>query len=143
VAIPLVVAGPGVAPGSSEGAVSIRDLYTTILEAAGIPDTEATGAGRRDLRRRSGERRIVRIERRDFLTAMPDSVRTHRAAATDGAHLVIVAEDGSPTTEPDAATGELLEAARSQLGEVGAPDSAPRPLEAEVREALRELGYAE
>jgi arylsulfatase A-like enzyme len=142
VLIPLVVAGPGVAPGSSAGAVSLRDLYTTILETAGVADVEAAGADRRDLRRPSDERRLVRIERRTFRTLVPDSVRTHGAAAADGARLVIVAEDGSPTTEPDEATGDLLEAARSQLGERDSAP-APRPLEAEIREALRDLGYAE
>jgi arylsulfatase A-like enzyme len=53
--VPLVVRGPGVEPGLREGLVELRDLYGTLLAAAGIddspefdlrgdPDREAVGA---------------------------------------------------------------------------------------------------
>ncbi len=143
VAIPLVLAGPGVVPGRSPGAASIRDLYTTLLAAAGVPDAEAAAAGRRDLRAPSDAPRVVRIERRRFASEVPESVRRHAAAASDGVRLAIVAEDGSasegggdPQAEP------LFDAARGSLEPLGT-GAEPLALDPETRQALRELGYAE
>jgi arylsulfatase A-like enzyme len=140
VSVPLLLAGPGVEPGRSPGTASIRDLYTTLLAAAGIDDGEAAAAGRRDLRRPSATRRVVGIERRRFGGRVRDAVRSHGAAAADGARLVIVAEDGNATAAPDAAAAGLLEAARERLGRHA---ERLEPLDAETREALRDLGYAE
>ncbi len=78
---------------------------------------------------------------------MKDSVRTHGAAASDGGGLVIVAEDGSRTAGPAENEDELLAAARSRLrgspGPPGEPLDAETPLDPKIRQALRELGYAE
>jgi len=137
VAIPLVVTGPGVVPGRSPGTVSIRDLYTTLLEAAGLRDPDAAREGRRDLRQASDDDRVVRIERRTFDSQVPDSVRRHAAAAADGEHLVVVGEDGAPTTA--AGPDGLLELARDGL----VPQEPARDLSPETRKALEELGYAE
>jgi arylsulfatase A-like enzyme len=142
VEIPLVVVGPGVAPGRSRGAASLRDVYTTILEVSGVGDPKAGSEGRRDLRLRDDARRVVRIERRGFRSAVPDSVKTHAAAAADGTRLVIVAEDGSSADEADPVAAALLEAARSGLDPLAAT-AAPAAISGETREALRELGYAE
>ena len=140
VAVPLVLAGPGVQSGRSASAVSIRDLYTTLLAEAGIRDAEARAAGRRDLRRPSATRRVVGIERRRFGVAVRPEVKTQGAAAADGARLVIVAEDGASTAAPDGTPAGLVEAARERLGRRA---ERVEPLDAETREALRDLGYAE
>ena len=70
---------------------------------------------------------------------MRPSVHTHAAAATDGALLLIVAANGKPSTRASAPA--LLAAARRGLHPQAARPT--RPVEPEVREALRELGYAE
>jgi arylsulfatase A-like enzyme len=139
VEIPLIVVGPGVAPGRSSGTASLRDLYTTLLETAGAGDPEARTEGRRDLRLRDAARRVVRIERRSFRTSVPDSVKTHAAAAADGERLVIVGEDGSPTGPVESAVDDLLAAARPGL----APRAPAAELPSETRETLRALGYVE
>ncbi len=140
VSVPLVLVGPGVEPGRSPGAASIRDLYTTLLAVAGIRDAEARAAGRRDLRRPSAARRVVGIERRRFGGGVRDAVRSHGAAASDGEGLVIVAEDGSATAAPDAAPAGMLEAARRRLDRTAAP---AEPIDPATRQALHDLGYAE
>ncbi len=151
VTIPLVLAGPGVEPGRSPGTVSIRDLYATLLAAAGVEDPEAAGGDRRDLRRARSAPRRVGIERRHFGLRVRDSVRTHGAAASDGGGLVIVAEDGSRTAGPAETGDDLLAAARARLGGgglAGEPLDAKTldpeiPLDPNIRQALQELGYAE
>ena len=120
--IALIVVGPGIAPGRSRAAASLRDVYTTILEASGVGDPDAGSEGRRDLRRRDDARRVVRIERRAFRAAVPDSVNAHAAAAADGTRLVIIAEDGSSPDAADPVAADLLEAAR-----VGARRARRRP----------------
>jgi hypothetical protein len=140
VAVALVLAGPEVEAGRSAGTASIRDLYTTLLAAAGIVDTTAESEGRRDLRSPSGARRLVGIERRRLGIRPREAVTAHAAAATDGDRLVIVAEDGAPTLAPADTATALLEAARSRLAGGAAPVEPP---DAATREALRQLGYAE
>jgi hypothetical protein len=135
VSIPLVVAGPGVTPGRSTGGVSIRGLAGTIRAAAGQP----TGADLRDLRQPSEERRVVTIQRRRFAGDVRPLMRRHAAAASDGQELVIVAEDGAPTQLPIGASPDLLDAARS----IPLPKGDLAPLDPEMQDALKSLGYAE
>jgi len=135
-AVPLVVAGPGVEPGRSEGAVSLRDVHPTVLAATGLAPLPA---GARDLRVPDARRRVVTSTRREFASEMPAAVRTHAAAATDGRSRVVVGEDGSPTVRAGGAA-DLLSAARRALGP--AAPSAPA-LDPATRDALRELGYLE
>jgi arylsulfatase A-like enzyme len=142
VEIPLLVAGPGIAPGRSGGAASLRDVYTTILGVSGAGDPDARSEDRRDLRLRDDARRVVRIERRAFAAAVPDSVKAHAAAAADGTRLVIIAEDGSSPDAADPLAADLLEAARSGLDPRPAA-ATPAAISSEIREALRDLGYAE
>jgi arylsulfatase A-like enzyme len=142
VSIPMILSGAGVRPGRSDGAASIRDLYTVILETAGIPDERAEMEGRRDLRRPDASRRVVRIERRRFVTAVRDEVKRHAAAGADGSALVVVSETGEHSAGP--ATAELLEAARTSLPDSGGSAPAVREsIDPETRRALEELGYVE
>lgn len=147
--IPLVLAGPGVAPGRSRGAVSISDLYATLLAAAGVAQTESGEAERRDLRLASEAPRIVVAERRadDVRDAAPDdrtaaALRVQSVAATDGRALTVIAEDGSVSVgsaEPEA----LAAAARAALAEFPARRAGGAPeVDATTRDALRSLGYA-
>jgi arylsulfatase A-like enzyme len=146
VCVPLVVAGPGVVPGRSSGAVSLRDVYTTLLRAAGLLDpgpVDQEDQERRDLRTTSAGRRIVAVERRRVGPRAPASVRAHGAAAFDGAGGVIVGEESIPPFE-DAGPGEieLFQAAlhryQATARRVGTPAVDPA-----LAEALRSLGYAE
>lgn len=138
VAIPLIVVGPGTRPGRSRGAVSIRDLYTTLLAAGGIQDPQPDG--RRDLREASSERRIVAVERRSFGAQPPPLVRSHAAAASDGDSLVIVDEAGEVTQGDDAGDLAAVARLRAQQTSTAIPS---KPLDAPTRDALRALGYAE
>lgn len=136
VAIPLVLAGPGVETGRSPAAVSIRDLHGTVLAHAGLD----RGGPVRDVRRRSENRRIVSVERRQFL-APRALVRAQLAAATDGESLAVVGDDGTLNAGSDAAD-DVIAAARAVAAR--SPDAVPtRELDPDVRRALRELGYAE
>ncbi len=148
--IPLVIAGPGVSAGRSAGVASIRDLYTTLLEAAGVGDSEAASAGRRDLRRPVEQDRLARIERRRLLkTELFDTgeaawqrIRSHAVAVSNGRRTLIIGEDGLPSAQDEnpvlaAAAREHLAAMREQP-----IDSSLAPIDPSVREALRSLGYA-
>jgi arylsulfatase A-like enzyme len=137
IALALVLTGPGVVPGRSSGAVSIRDLYTTILAAAALEDTGASSRDRRDLRLPRADLRVVAVERRRMLSDPREAARSHASAATDGTRLLIVAEDGSPTS--GAADADLLATARAHL----APAATAAPIDPKTREALTELGYGE
>jgi arylsulfatase A-like enzyme len=147
--IPLVLAGTGVAPGRSAGAVSISDLYGTLLAAAGVAESRPTEAERRDLRLASQALRIVVAERRadDGRDAAPDpraaaALRAHSVAAMDGRALAVIAEDGT-LSQGDARTESLAEAARAALGEFP-PRRAGASVDVDpvTRDALRSLGYA-
>lgn len=141
VCVPLVLQGPGVKAGRSLAAASLRDLYTTLLAGAGVPDELATDEDRLDLRTAAPPGRIVAVERRRVGPDARPLVRSHAAAAFDGTAGVIVSEDGLPTASasPD---NQLLASARKQVaaspGRAGAPD-----VDADLREALQALGYAE
>lgn len=143
VEIALLAVGPGVPVGRSVGAVSIRDLYTTLLAAAGLEDASADVEGRRDLRAASDARRIVRIERRvlDEAFRLPDSVYQNAGAATDGTHLVVVGSDGLSAAEGVTPVPDILAEARLALDDREA--RALAPLEPETEKALRDLGYLE
>ena len=143
VCVPLVVAGPGVAPGRSPGAVSLRDVYKTLLAAAGLLDPGSDGEERRDLRTTRAGRRIVAVERRRVGPRARASVRAHGAAAFDGAEGVIVGEESIPPSEgADPGEIELFQAAlrryQATARRVGTPAVDPA-----LAEALRSLGYAE
>ncbi len=53
--VPLIIRGPGVEPGTREGLVELRDLYPTILDAAGV---ETDPAPERDLRGDPGREQV-------------------------------------------------------------------------------------
>jgi arylsulfatase A-like enzyme len=139
--IPLVVAGQGVAHGRSPSAASIRDLYTTVLEAVNLGDPEAEVEARRDLRHPHRERRIVGIERRGFADGSTELEVDHAGAASDGETLLIVDEEGRSQTpgEPD-----LVAAARQRAEQATQAASQTLPeLSRKTRSALRQLGYIE
>jgi arylsulfatase A-like enzyme len=142
--IPLVLAGPGVAPGRSGGAVSISDPYGTLLAAAGV----GVDAPLRDLRLASADERVVLTERRagDAAEAAAEprtaaALRAHSVAATDGRGFAVIAADGSST---DVAPEALLEAGRAALAELPQQGAVAAPeVDAATREALRSLGYTD
>jgi arylsulfatase A-like enzyme len=137
VCIPLVLAGPGVTPGRSPAAVSLRDLYPTLLRAAGIEAAPAEGP---DLRVPVVQGRTVAVERKRVRPGDPPLVRAHAAAAFDDARGVVLAEDGQIVTpDPAAAPEALVSAARLHLAPDGA---APAPVDPALVETLRSLGYA-
>jgi len=143
VCVPLVVAGPGVTPGRSSGAVSLRDVYPTLLGAAGLLQAESGDEEQRDLRTASAGRRIVAVERRRVSPAVRAAVRAHAAAAFDGSGGVIVGERSIPPSEgADPAEIELFQAALRRYQAVAR--SAGRPaVDPALADALRNLGYAE
>ena len=139
--VPLVVAGPDVSPGRSSGAASIRDLYTTLLEAAGLGDTDAAARDRRDLRHADAAQRVVGIERRSFAMKPSTQGIDHAGAASDGRHFVIVDSEGEAV---EGSNGNVAQSARVRAQQ--ATEAARRTLPEfsdQTREALRQLGYAE
>jgi arylsulfatase A-like enzyme len=150
--IPLVIAGPGVIPGRSSAVASIRDLYTTLLEAAAVGDPEAESEGRRDLCRPTGESRFVAVERRllgraeaqRMNAARSEVLRLHALAVTDGSSTVTLGVTGQ-VSSPAPSPPELLEAARRKWSEIVAAShtAASHRIDASTREALRALGYAD
>lgn len=142
VRIPLVIAGPGIAPGRSSAAVSLRDLYTTVLEAAGLGDPSAQTEGRRDLRVPSSTLRIIEIERRSFTLAQPASVEAHYGGASDGVRMVIAGADGRLTAVGKGASKALKRAAARRAKESArAARRAPPDFSPEMIRDLKELGY--
>jgi len=151
--IPLILAGPGVETGRSATAVSIRDLYTTILEAAEIGDGTASSEARLDLRTIPEGRRIVSAERRTYsdptqMLAMWGPkvwghVRRNAVAAMDGEHLVVLGDEALPAAAAEGLPKDLLTAARRhRAGYLENPATRqPREVDAESERMLRELGY--
>ncbi len=141
VEIPLIVVGPGVEPGDSSTTASIRDVYSTVLAAAGV---SVDGIEELlDLRRKSDQPRVVRFERRQFGSSVPDSVHTHASGASDGSSFAIVGENGDPAAESEVTSGALVESARLGVPDVAVPPATPSEIDAETRKALSELGYLE
>jgi arylsulfatase A-like enzyme len=152
--VPLVLAGSGVVADRVAVPVTVRDVYTTLLAAAGLADPGAQAAGRLDLRGPLPERRIVAAARREFTARDrlkreigPEAyarLRTHSVAASDGEHLVILGEDGevaegadAPAALREAATAALVAQREARGGRVR------EELDAETRDRLRALGYLE
>jgi hypothetical protein len=147
VCVPLVLAGPGIAPGRSSGAVSLRDLYPTLLAAAGLLDPESLAPegeqGWRDLRTASPSGRIVAVERRRIGLRARPVVRSHAAAAFDGTKGVIVGEESAPPSDAsDRRTVALYREAMRRV-RARAPDAGAPQLDPALADALRSLGYAE
>lgn len=144
VCVPLVVAGPGVATGRSTGAVSLTDVYATLLGVAGILDPPVSAEREaRDLRTASAERRIVAVERRRVGPQAPASVRAHGAAAFDGDQGVIVGAESTPPSEgADPRTTELFRAALLRYRATARNPGMPK-VDPALAEALQSLGYTE
>jgi len=152
--VPLVVAGPGLAPARVAGAASLVDVYATVLELAGIGDPRAAAEGRLDLRRDPPPGRVVTAARRSFTpedrakkrigAAAERAIRSRAVAASDGLVLFVVGEDGAPA-DGAARAPELARAASQALAAQRAGESAraPTQLAPEVRERLEALGYVE
>ena len=142
VQIPLLVSGPGIAPGRSRGAASIRDLYTTVLEASGVGDAKAASEGRRDLRTPSADPRIVGIERRSFSQRQPADVEAHRGGASDGILIVVADGDGVAASGDERASAALIEAASERAREATlAARRAKLEFAPGTLKALKSLGY--
>lgn len=150
--IPLVLAGPGVGAGRSRGVVSIRDLYTTLLSAAGIPDESAAAEGRRDLRLAASGERLAIVERRRFAGAGRREISRTAEALVDGhalaiageGSLLVVGENAQQTLVSGEGAPALGDTARSALEAVRGSDSGARSeIDPTLREALRHLGYAQ
>lgn len=151
--LPLFVAGPGLEPKRVPGAVSIMDLYTTILAAAGVGDP-AAGEGRVDLRGDPPAGRIVSATRRAYSShdlagrgigaEAAEHIRAHAVAVSDGMDLVIVGEDGKPVDPAGVPQSPLVAAAAVIAATAPAGDVGDAPeIDPEIREKLRALGYVD
>jgi len=153
--IPLLVAGPGIEPARVGGAASIRDLYTTLLEAAGVGDPRAESEQRIDLRADPAPGRVVDAARRLFDPAERKKrgideaaarhIRARAIAVSDGSALLVVGADGKPAEAKTAPRAELAAAAREALAAQRASEERRKeaPLDPGTREKLEALGYVE
>lgn len=151
--VPLLVVGPGVRAERIATAVSLRDVYTTLLAAADLRDGEAAAEGRVDLLRALPERRVVLAARRVFATKRGSPglderalahVRSHAVAASDGTMLVVIGEDGTPL--PEGGSDAVLRQAASVALQAEREARSKRrihPLDSATRARLEELGYLE
>jgi arylsulfatase A-like enzyme len=150
--IPILLSGPGIEPGRVSGTASIRDLYTTLLEAAGLGDEDARREGRRDLLVPFSERRLVSAELRRVDTKVQarsgqaqeklQVIRNNAVAIMDGTGMVVLSEDGAVRPDGTSASPDLVEAARRRLEarQLGATLTS-EPLDDETRRMLESLGY--
>jgi arylsulfatase A-like enzyme len=153
--IPLLVAGPGIAPARVGGAASITDLYTTILAAAGERDAAAQAEGRIDLRSDPPPGRVVEAARRlidaserrhrGIDAAALRHIRARAIAASDGSGLFVIGADGKPADPTEPAAPALATAARAALaaqrgGEARRKEAALDPA---TKKKLEALGYVE
>lgn len=153
--IPLLVAGPGIEPARIAGAASIRDLYTTLLEVAGLGDPLAATEQRIDLRGDPVPGRVVDASRRLFDpaerkkrgidAAAQSHIRARAVAVSDGRALLVVGSDGRPAEPPGTAESSLAAAAQSVLEAQRAAEELRKetPLDPATRKKLEALGYVE
>jgi arylsulfatase A-like enzyme len=163
--VPLIVRGPGVEPGTRDGFVELRDLYPTILDAAGVeevpperdirgdPDRELVAAEywtppcpTSELRADYGElpERVQKFDRG------LQAVRTHEwklVLGTDGStQLYDLSEDPGEKTDvsqdhPDV-VDELSEEIQSRFDPITADDDYTKPdVSPVVTNRLEDLGY--
>jgi hypothetical protein len=105
------------------GAASLADLYTTILESAGVGDPGAAAEGRIDLRSDPPPGRVVSAarrlaggrKRREQGAAALRYVSARAVAVSDGTALLVVGEDGKPA-DPGAKPPETLAVAAAAVG---------------------------
>ena len=157
--VPLVVAGPGIVPGSRRTPVSHVDLAPTLVDLAGGPHPDAGWQGQSLAAslRKGGEppARPVAME----IAVAPSIPAIRQQAIRDGRHKLITSFDDERVTDAlydlDADPGERrnliltapaeadrlretlreLVAERAEAVAMGADD------DAEIAERLRELGY--
>jgi arylsulfatase A-like enzyme len=163
--VPLILRGPGVEPGTRDGFVELRDLYPTLLDAAGIEDAPA----QRDIRG-DPDREMVGAEywtppcptselRADY-GSLPERVqkfdRGLQAVRTSDWKL-IVGTDGStrlydlsadPKEQTDVSgdhpevVEELSEEIQSRFDPIAADDDYTKPdVSPVVTNRLEDLGY--
>jgi tetratricopeptide (TPR) repeat protein len=140
--VPLLIAGPGVAPGVSDAPVGTRRVFHTILEWAGL---DAAGSLLR------GDRELVLGEAmKPFLAYgwQPQvmAVEGTRKAIRAGRALEVYDVVADPREEHDlSGEAELGGGVRRALAEYPVPSSAAPPaggaLDADARERLASLGY--
>ena len=165
--VPLVVRGPGVEPGCRDGLVELRDLYQTLLAAAGIEGADPAV----DLRNRPGRDAIAAEYRTpmpsiDRLQAeygdLPESVQTYDRGlqairtedwklirGTDGSERLydLAADPNEYVDRSDAATGvrdRLADQLSDRLPPLERPDTAAETesaVPATLEDRLEDLGY--
>jgi len=152
--VPLVIVGPEIPAERVAVSASVRDVYTTLLAAAGLSDPSARDAGRFDLRGALPAQRIVGAARREFTArdrlkreigpAAYAHVRANSVAVSDGEHLVVLGEDGAVAEGADAPEA-LLAAGQAALAaqRTARAGRVSEELDDETRARLRALGYLE
>ena len=143
--IPLVVAGPGIAPGVNDEPTSIVDVMPTLLRLAG--GTQPGGArldGADLLRNRQADRDVVAE------TMYPRAAGWHPLSVLAGerwkliksseVELYDVAQDPSERTDVAASHPAIVQGMSAQLGKLSASVPAPA-VDPAAAERLRALGY--
>jgi arylsulfatase A-like enzyme len=159
VRVPLVVSGPGIAPGLRRTPVSHVDLAATLVDLAGVPHPQAGWQGRSlatTLRDGSEPQpRPVAME----IAVAPSIPAIRQQAIRDGRHKLITSFDDERVTdalfdleadpgerrnlidaEPELA-GRLREALRAIVAEQAEAVTMAAEEDEEIAERLRELGY--
>ncbi len=138
--VPLLLAGPGVSPAVSDAAVSIRRIYHTILDFAGIDETASLRLDASEVVLGEAMEPFLQYGWQPQVMAVDGRRKAIHAGATE--IYDVVADPGE--IRDLGATGELSRAARAAIRDYPIPSpgaSAAQPLSDEERRRLASLGY--
>jgi len=152
--VPLVIAGPGIPPRAHADQVRIVDIMPTVLEAAGVPVPPAV-QGKSLLPAARGERLDLLALSESWyprfhygwseLTAVRDG--RYKFIAAPRRELYDLQTDPGERTNLSDANPQRVAALERALGEIAAKSAAaarpqaPQPVDPDVEERLRALGY--
>jgi len=139
--VPLVVVGPGVAPGVSDGPVSTRRVFHTLADFAGLGSDDSLRGARPELVLGEGMKPFLSYGWQPQVMAVEGRLKAIQAGRLEAYDLSADAGE----TRDVAATAELSRALRTALREypvpaLGPPPAAHAPSE-EERRKLASLGY--
>ncbi len=139
--VPLVMAGPGVAPGVSDTPVSIRRIYHTVLDWAGLGATDSLRGDRREVVLGEAMKPFLSYGWRPQIMAVEGPYKAIYAGRLEV--YDVVADPGE--TSDLAGAVELSPEIRSALEDYPVPSletaANPAPLSDEARRQLAALGY--
>ena len=139
--VPLVMAGPGITPGAVDSPVSIRHVYHTVLDWAGLGAADSLRVGSRDVVLGEAMKPYLEYGWQPQIMAVQDGMKAIFANRTE---LYDVAADPGETRDL-AGQGDVPPSLLAAIDDYPVPSPAaaraPAGLSAEDRQKLASLGY--